>query len=326
MGRIVITEEQLKLLDGTNSKLLMSLHEEYLHEFMKKDPDDGKNLIKRVGEQFGMDLSFMFTYGAGITALVGATSELIAGEFPTLNEIQIVALTIAAVGVIVFGNKEEIKKLVKTFKDEGLGKAFNKVLSFVSSFESLMENILRTAGMTVRGLSKIMGFAFIVPVISTLSEIMLNMGGSLDQVENIVTRMLAYLGTITIGETFATVLEKLKSKFKTNSKLEEEFLREHFIGGTSKKNRRFPDEMFEKFKKMFNKIKITKKGGWGNTGRIWLIWVSPMGKVARIDMSTSASLSDIPFEEFGEYTLKDFHDFVDSKGKGWEIEVEGKFK
>ncbi len=326
MGKIIITEEQLRLLNGTNERLLNSLHEEYLHEFMKKDPNEGKSLIKRVGEQFGIDLSFMFTYGAGITALVGPTSELIAGEFPNLNEIQIVALTIAAVGVIVFGNKEGIKKLVKTLKEEGLGKALSKVLSFVSSFESLAENVLGTAGMSVRGLSKIMGFAFIVPVISTLSEIMLNMGGSIDQVEDIVTRMLAYLATITVGETFATVLEKLKSKFKTNSKLEEEFLREHFIGGTSKRNRKFPDEMFEKFKKMFNKIKITKKGGWGNTGRIWLIWISPMGKIARIDLSTSASLSDIPFEEFGEYTLKDFHDFVDSKGKGWEIEVEGKFK
>ena len=326
MGKIIITEEQLRLLNGQNERLLNNLHEEYLYEFMKKDPDDGKNLIKRVGDQFGMDLTFMFTYGAGITALVGPTSELIAGEFPNLNEIQIVALTIAAVGVIVFGNKTEIINLVKTLKDEGLSKAFKKVLSFISSFESLMENILRTAGMTVRGLSKIMGFAFIVPVITTLSEIMLNMGGSIDQVEDIVTRMLAYLGTISVGEAFASILEKLKSKFKKNSPLEEEFLREHFVGGTSKRNRKFPDEMFEKFKKMFNKIKITKKGGWGNTSKVWLMWISPMGKVARIDMNASASLSDIPFEEFGEYTLKDFHDFVDSKGSGWEIEVEGKFK
>ena len=156
-----------------------------------------------------------------------------------------VSLIIAAVGVIVFGNKPEIGELVKEFKDEGLGKAFNKVLSFVSSFESLMENVLRTAGMTVRGLSKIMGFAFIVPVISTLSEIMLNMGGSIDQIEDIVTRMLSYLATITVGETFANILEKLKSKFRKNSQLEEKFLREHYVSGESKKDRRFPDETFE---------------------------------------------------------------------------------
>ena len=431
MAKIVITEEQLKLINGTNERLLNSLHEEYLHEFMKKDPDEGKSLIKRVGEQFGIDLSFMFTYGAGITALVGPTSELIAGEFPNLNEVQIVALTIAAVGVIVFGNKEGIKKLVKTLKEEGLGKALSKVLSFVSSFESLAENVLGTAGMSVRGLSKIMGFAFIVPVISTLSEIMLNMGGSIDQVEDIVTRMLAYLATITVGETFASVLEKLKSKFSgknlqesdpkkgtgkkpkgsgrrlytdenpkdtvsvkfrtkqdivdtlnkssfkskshkrqsqiinlihqrvraahknakdpetkkrlkkgldyiTNkkeksklktiakNKLEEQFLREHMIGNTGKTNRRFPDELFEKFKKMFNKIKLTKPGGWGRTSRVYLLWISPMGKVARIEMSPSASSNDIPFEEFGEYTLKEFHDFAESENM--KIEVEGKFR
>ena len=133
-----------------------------------------------------------------------------AGEFPELNEIQIISLIIAAIGVIMFGNKPEIKELIKKFKEEGLSKAFNQALSFISSFESLMENILKTAGMTVRGLSKIMGFAFIVPVIATLSEIMLNMGGSIDQVEDIVTRMLVYLGTISIGETFANILEKLE--------------------------------------------------------------------------------------------------------------------
>lgn len=324
MGKIIVTEEQLRLLNGENERLLNTLHEEYLHEFMKGDPYDDKSLIKKVGEQFGLDLTFMFTYGAGITALVGPTSELIAGEFPNLNEIQIVALTIAAVGVIVFGNKTEIINLVKTLKDEGLSKAFKKVLSFVSSFESLMENILRTAGMTVRGLSKIMGFAFIVPVITTLSEIMLNMGGNIDQVEDIVTRMLAYLGTISVGEAFSSILEKLKSKFKKNSPLEEEFLREHFVGGDSKRNRRFPDEMFEKFKKMFNKIKLIKPGGWGRTSRVYLIWLSPLGKVARIEMNGAASPSDIPFEEFGEYQLRDFRDFADEKGM--EIEVEGKFK
>jgi hypothetical protein len=324
MSRIIVTEEQLRLLNGVNERLIKSLHEEYLHEFMKSDPYSDKSLIKKVGEQFGMDLTFMFTYGAGITALVGPTTELLQGEFPELNEIQMVALIIAAVGVIVFGNKPEIGKLVKSFKEEGLSKAFNKVLSFVSSFESLMENVLGTAGMTVRGLAKIMGFAFIVPVISTLSEIMLNMGGSIDQVEDIVTRMLAYLGTITIGETFANILEKLKSKFKTNSKLEEEFLREHFVGGSSKRNRRFPDEMFEKFKKMFNKIKLTKPGGWGNTSKVYLVWISPLGKVARIDTNSSASPSDIPFEEFGEYKINNFHEFAEEKGM--EIEVEGRFK
>tara|TARA_B100001094_G_scaffold332767_1_gene406381 strand:- start:1428 stop:2405 length:978 start_codon:yes stop_codon:yes gene_type:complete len=325
MSKIIVTEEQLRLLNGQNEKLLKSLHEEYLYEFMKSDPYADKSLIKKVGEQFGMDLTFMFTYGAGITALVGPTSELLSGEFPNLNEVQTIALLIAAVGVIVFGNKTEIVNLVKTLKDEGLSKAFNKVLSFVSSFESLMEHILRTAGMTVRGLSKIMGFAFIVPVITTLSEIMLNMGGSIDQVEDIVTRMLAYLGTISVGEAFANILEKLKSKFKKNSSLEEQFLIEHLTSsGGSKPSRRFPDKMFEKFKKMFNKVKLTKSGGWGRTSRVYLLWTSPLGKVARIETNSAASLNDIPFEEFGEYSLQEFRNFAEDNGM--EIEVEGKFK
>tara|TARA_R110001583_G_scaffold94083_1_gene237432 strand:+ start:426 stop:1400 length:975 start_codon:yes stop_codon:yes gene_type:complete len=324
MNKIIITEEQLNLLNGRNERLLRSLHEEYLHEFMKNDPYTDKSLIKKVGEQFGMDLTFMFTYGAGITALVGPTTDLLQGEFPNMNEIQMVALIIAAVGVIVFGNKPEIARLVKSFKDEGLGKAFNKVLSFVSSFETLMENVLRTAGMTVRGLSKIMGFAFIVPVISTLSEIILNMGGSIDQVEDIVTRMLAYLGTVTIGETFANVLEKLKSKFTKNSPLEEKFLREHYVSGDSKRDRRFPDEMFDKFKKMFNKILLTYEGGWGSTPKRFLIYISPLGKVARIEMNTGASSRDIPFEEFESYKIGEFQDWAEEND--FKIETEGRFR
>ena len=324
MNKIIVTEEQLNLLNGTNEGLLRSLHEEYLQEFMKSDPYTDKNLIKKVGEQFGLDLTFMFTYGAGITALVGPTTELLRGEFPNLNEIQMVSLVIAAVGVIVFGNRPEIKRLVKEFKDEGLGKAFNKVLSFVSSFESLMENVLRTAGMTVRGLSKIMGFAFIVPVIATLSEIMLNMGGSIDQIEDIVTRMLAYLGTITIGETFANILEKLKSRFKKNSPLEEKFLREHYVSSNTNRDRRFPDEMFDKFKKMFNKILLTYEGGWGSSPKRFLIYISPLGKVARIEMNTGASSRDIPFEEFKSYQIGEFQDWAEEND--FKIETEGRFR
>jgi len=324
MNKIRITENQLLILNGENQKRLNYLHEEYLHEFMKGDPYTDKSLIKKVGDQFGVDLTFMFTYGAGITALVGPSTELLQGEFPNLNEVQMVSLIIAAVGVIVFGNKPEIGNLIKTFKEEGLGKAFNKVLAFVSSFESLMENVLRTAGMTVRGLSKIMGFAFIVPVISTLSEIMLNMGGSIDQVEDIVTRMLAYLGTITIGETFANVLEKLKSKFTKNSKLEEKFLREHYVSSNTNRDRRFPDEMFDKFKKMFNKILLTHEGGWGTSPKRFLIYISPLGKVARIEMNAGSSSKNLPFEEFETYELSEFQDW--SEENNYKIETEGRFK
>ena len=323
MNKIRITENQFRILNGENKKRLNSLHEEYLHEFMKSDPYTDKGLVKKVGEQFGLDLTFMFTYGAGITALVGPTSQLLAGEFPELNEIQIISLIIAAIGVIMFGNKPEIKELIKKFKEEGLSKAFNQALSFISSFESLMENILRTAGMTVRGLSKIMGFAFIVPVIATLSEIMLNMGGNIDQVEEIVTRMLVYLGTISIGETFANILEKLKSRFTKNSPLEEKFLREHYVSGETKRDRRFPDEMFEKFKKMFNKILLRKVGGWGRPSKTYLIYISPLGKVARVEMSSSASQKDLPFEEFETYKIDEFRNWAEENN--FEIETEGKF-
>ena len=187
-----------------------------------------------------------------------------------------------------------------------------------------MENVLRTAGMTVRGLSKIMGFAFIVPVIATLSEIMLNMGGSIDQIEDIVTRMLAYLGTITIGETFANILEKLKSRFKKNSPLEEKFLREHYVSSNTNRDRRFPDEMFDKFKKMFNKILLTHEGGWGSTPKRFLIYISPLGKVARIEMNTGASSRDIPFEEFKSYPIGEFRDWAEEND--FKIETEGRFR
>jgi len=322
MNKIRITEDQFRILNGDNKEMLNFLHEEYLHEFMKSNPYEEKNLIKKVGEQTGLDLTFMFTYGAGITALVGPTSQLLSGEFPDLNEIQIISLIIAAIGVIVFGNKTEIKKLIKKFKEEGLSNAFNQALSFISSFESLMENVLRTAGMSVRGLSKIMGFAFIVPVISTLSEIMLNMDVNINQVEDIVTRMLVYLATISIGETFATILEKLKTKFTKNSRLEEKFLREHY-SGSAKRDRRFPNEMFEKFKKMFNKILLRNQGGWGRTSKTYLIYISPLGKIGRIEMSSTAQLKDLPFEEFETYKIGEFRNWAEENN--FEIETEGRF-
>ena len=38
MGKIIITEEQFRLLNGKNEELLKNLHEDYLQEFMKSDP------------------------------------------------------------------------------------------------------------------------------------------------------------------------------------------------------------------------------------------------------------------------------------------------
>ena len=201
-GEISLSEGQLWNLK--NDVLVMGLHEEYLHEFMKPT-EDPKTLIKKTGEQLGLDLGFMFTYGAGIGALVGPTSDILSGQYPEMNEVQLASLVIAAVGVVVIGNNVEIQKLVRTFKEEGISGAFDKVLTFISSFESIMESVLNTSGMVVRGLSKILSFSFIVPVVGIISQIMIDMGGSINQMEDIVSRMIAYLATISIGEGFASV-------------------------------------------------------------------------------------------------------------------------
>ena len=84
--------------------------------------------------------------------------------------------------------------------------------------------------------------------------------------------------------------------------------------------------MFEKFKKMFNKILLRKVGGWGRPSKTYLIYISPLGKVARIEMSSSASQVEIlPFDEFETYQNWRISR-IGPKKMTSKIETEGRFQ
>ena len=98
---------------------------------------------------------------------------------------------------------------------------------------------------------------------------------------------------------------------------------EHNNTDISNASRVFPEEMFQKWKKLFNKILLSNRGGWGTPRREYLIYISQTGKIGRIETSPSANIKDIPFEEFETYNISEFTKWVDENG--FEIRTEGKF-
>ena len=80
--KILITESQRKMI----------LTENVLDELTRKISnisESGKEVIETASQQLGINLKFLLTYGLGVGTLYPVIGEFLRGQYPNLNETQI---------------------------------------------------------------------------------------------------------------------------------------------------------------------------------------------------------------------------------------------
>jgi len=158
-----------------------------LKENQNNLPQENKNLIKQVIDDFKLNANFMITYGVGISGFIGPVTTLLQNKSLNITEYDTTLLLIVAFYILLNGSKEEIDLIREELKRKKLDNEIKGVLNFVSKSLNLLKIIGKKVGVVVTTLTDVLAFTFLsVPVMNMLKNYASDKGFSIDGVEQLL--------------------------------------------------------------------------------------------------------------------------------------------
>ena len=158
-----------------------------------------ENILKDILKDFNITSGILFTFGAGMAALMGPVDRLLSNSGFSLNEKEILLLLITSIAIIV--KDSNTNRLLDEVKEKGLVEALNGVGEFLINTKKLINNISSKVIGVTYSLLDILGFAFLLnPTMNILNDIISD--------ENITS---SDTNRLLSGASFAAVVYGLKS-------------------------------------------------------------------------------------------------------------------
>ena len=198
--KVILTESQYKkiLLENYKNKVGGTLTK--LHNFSTK-------VVGDASRQLGFDFRFLLSYGAGIGAILDSVYEFLEGKFDGLNPTEIAGLTVMAVGVVFFEGKDYRRQLNKVDASD-LTNELNVAVNYTEKLKGKFSHLLKVLGMSIHRTSNIISYAFLIPLLSILIQVITEYGLNSEQFEMFVESFLIS-GVIAVeGVTIRDILFK----------------------------------------------------------------------------------------------------------------------
>jgi hypothetical protein len=170
-----------------------------------------ENILKDILKDFNITSGILFTFGAGMAALMDPVDRLLSNSGFSLNEKEISLLLITAIAIIV--KDSNTNRLLNEVKEKGLVEALNGVGEFLINTKKLINNISSKVIGVTYSLLDILGFALLLnPTMNIVNDIISD--------ENITS---SDTNRLLSGAAFATVVYGLKSVMsKIKNKINED--------------------------------------------------------------------------------------------------------
>ena len=158
-----------------------------------------ENILKDILKDFNITSGILFTFGAGMAALMGPVDRLLSNSGFSLSEKEILLLLITSIAIII--KDSESNRLLDEVKEKGLVEALNGVGEFLINTKKLINNISSKVIGVTYSLLDILGFALLLnPTMNIVNDIISD--------ENITS---SDTNRLLSGATFAAVVYGLKS-------------------------------------------------------------------------------------------------------------------
>lgn len=155
---IIINEQQKKLIlkESIVDNIRKSIEEGY--EYSTK-------VLSEVKKDYGLNLDFLITWGASIGGFISPIGEFVQGRYPSLTDVELSLILTGIIAVHYLDNKKDIEKILLKIKEEGLSDAFKVGLKKSNELKNTLFNFLESLNITFFKVSKMMSYAFIVPIL-----------------------------------------------------------------------------------------------------------------------------------------------------------------
>ena len=170
-----------------------------------------ENILKDILKDFNISSGLLFTFGAGMAALMGPVERLLTNSGFSLNEKEVSLLIITAIAIIIKDTNSG--KLLEEVKNKGLVEALNGVGEFLTNTKKLINSIASKVVGVTYSLSDILGFALLLnPTMNIVNDVISD--------ENITS---SDTNRLLSGAAFAAAVYGLKSVMsKIKKKLNED--------------------------------------------------------------------------------------------------------
>ena len=193
--KIIITESQKRML------LIESSGEE-MGNIIKQNTEKVKNIIQEAQGQIGMNLQFLLTWGAGIGGFMGPVEDFVRGNYPEINESELVLISIGVIATYFIENKKIVTKIYNKIQEEGLSKVFDRILKKTDNLHQTFVDFIDSLGVTFHKITNMLSYTFIIPLIPLIYQMATdNLSDEFD-LKQLAIRIISFTGLTLSGSIF----------------------------------------------------------------------------------------------------------------------------
>jgi hypothetical protein len=208
MKRLLIINEQQK-------KLILT--ESIINEFTKsieEGYDYTSKVLKEVNENYKLNFEFLITWGASIGGFISPISEFLQGRFPEISDLDLSLILTGIIAVNYIDNRKSVEKVLKLIREEGLSDIFKVGLDKSIELKEVMFKFLESLNITLFKITKMMSYAFIIPILVMLYTMVINKQINESDAKEITLRILGS-GLVNVGGIMIKdLISKLIARFK----------------------------------------------------------------------------------------------------------------
>lgn len=201
----------------TESQYIKILKESKENEIEKKFSDSReftKNVLSKAKKQFGIDFTFLATWGSVIGGFVGPISKYMQGMYPNLTDTDITLISLGVILTYFSSNKEKLQKVLQLIKEKKLITFFDRALDKAYDLKEAFFGFLESLNITFSKVSNMIAYTFLVPLVPLLKDIAeLSLNES--QIKLIGMGIGHYAGGIIASNTIYHLVKKIIDRFKS---------------------------------------------------------------------------------------------------------------
>lgn len=166
-----------------------------------------ENILKDILKDFNISSGLLFTFGAGMAALMGPVERLLTNSGFSLNDKEIALLLITSIAIII--KDSNASRLLDQVKEKGLVDALNGVGEFLTNIKKLINSITSKVVGVTYSLSDILGFALLLnPVMNIIN----NLISDESITSSDTNRLLSGASLAAVAYGLKSVMSKIKNR------------------------------------------------------------------------------------------------------------------
>jgi hypothetical protein len=171
-------------------------------------------VLSDVKKDYGLNLEFLITWGASIGGFIAPVGDFVQGKYPQITDIELSLILTGIIAVHYLDNKKQIEKILLKIKEEGLSEVFKVGLDKSNELKDVLFNFLESLNITFFKVSKMMSYAFIVPILLMIFSMVKSNNLNVSDAKEVALRIIGS-GIVSLsGIVVRDLVTKLIKRFR----------------------------------------------------------------------------------------------------------------